>query len=75
MDCLPYEVYLTMSHMFVPILMNMFKHWFVQGDISGSITKGVMTSLNNGGRHVWEDLDDYKPITLLNTEIKILARV
>ena len=31
--------------------------------------------LKKGGRHVWEGLDDYRPITLLNTELKILARV
>ena len=27
------------------------------------------------GKHVWEGLEDYRPITLLNTELKILARV
>ena len=31
--------------------------------------------LKKGGKHVWEDLDDYRPITLLNTELKILAQV
>ena len=41
----------------------------------GSVTKGVITLLKKGGRHVWEGLDDYRPITLLNTELKILARV
>ena len=61
LDGLPYEVYLRMSHMFVPI--------------PGSVTKGVITLLKKGGRHVWEGLDDYRPITLLNTELKILARV
>ena len=48
----------------------MFNHWFAQGAIPGSVTKGVITLLKKGGRHVWEDLDDYKP-----TELKILARV
>ena len=75
LDGLPYEVYLRMSHMFVPILTDMFNHWLAQGAISGSITKGVITLLKKGGRHVWEGLDDYRPITLLNTELKILARV
>ena len=28
LDGLPYEVYLRMSHMFVPILTDMFNHWF-----------------------------------------------
>ena len=31
--------------------------------------------LKKGGRHVWEDLDDYRPITQLNTELEILVRV
>ena len=61
--------------MFVPILTDMFNHWFTQGAIHGSITKGVITLLKKGDRHVWEDLDNYRPITLLNTELKILAQV
>ena len=75
LDGLPYEVYLRMSHMFVPILTDMFNYWFAQGAIPGSVTKGVITLLKKGGRHVWEGLDDYEPITLLNTKSKILARV
>ena len=35
----------------------------------------MITLLEKGGWHVWEGLDDYRPITLLNTELKILARV
>ena len=70
LDGLPYEVYLRMSQMFVPILTNMFNHWFTEGAISGSVTKGVITLLKKGGKHVWEGLDDYRPITLLNTELK-----
>ena len=30
LDGLPYEVYLRMSHMFVPILTDVFNHWFAQ---------------------------------------------
>ena len=75
LDGLPYEVYLRMLHMFVPILTDVFNHWFAQGAIPGNITKGVITLLKKEGRHVREELDDYRPITLLNTELKILARV
>ena len=75
LDGLPYEVYLKMSHMFDPILTDMFNHWFAQGAIPGSITKGVITLLKKGDKHVLEDLDDYRPITLLNTVLKISARV
>ena len=75
LDGLPYEVYLWLSHMFVPILTDMFNHWFAQGAIPGSVTNGVITLLKKGGKHVWEALDDYRPITLLKTELKILALV
>ena len=75
LDGLPYEVYLRLLRMSVPILTNMFNHWFAQGAIPGSVTKGVVTLLKKVGRHFWEGLDDYKPIPLLNTELKILARV
>ena len=61
--------------MFVPILTDMFNHLFPQGAIPGSITKGVIPLLKKGSRHVWEGLDDYRPLNLLNTELKILARV
>ena len=75
LDGLPYEVYLRMFHMFVPILTDMFNHWFAPGAIPGSVTKGVITLLKKGGRHVLEGLGDYRLITLINTELKILARV
>ena len=68
---LPYEVYFRLLQMFVPILMDMFNHWFAPGAISGSVTKGMITLLKKYGRHVWEDLNDYRPINLLNTELKI----
>ena len=55
--------------MFVPILTDMFNHWFAQGAIPGSITNGVITLLKKGDWHVWEGLYDYRPITLLDTEI------
>ena len=69
LDGLPYEVYLRLPHMFVPILTDMFNHWFIQGAIPGSVTKGVITLLKKGGRHVWEGLDNYRPINLLNTDL------
>ena len=75
LDGLPNEVYLRLPLMFVPILTDMFNDWFAQGVIPGSVTKGVITLLKKGGRHIREGLDDYRPITLLNTELKILARI
>ena len=31
--------------------------------------------LKKDGMHVWEELDDYRVITLLNTELRILVQV
>ena len=75
LDGLLYEVCLRPPHIFVPILTDVFNHWFAQGAIPDSITKGVITLLKKGDRHVWEDLDDYRPITMLNTKLKNLAQV
>ena len=75
LDGLPYEVYLRLSHMFVPILTDMFTYWFAQGTIPGSVTKGVITLLKKGSWHAWEGLDDYWLITLLSRKLKILALV
>ena len=55
--------------------MDMFNHWFAQGAIPGSITKSMITLLKKGDSQVWEDLDDYRLIILLKTELKILARL
>ena len=35
----------------------------------------MITLLKKGGQHVGEGLDDYRPIILLNTELKILGQV
>ena len=72
---LPYEVYLRLLHKFVTILMDMFSHWIAQGTTPCSVIKGVITLLKKGGRYVWVGLDVYRLITLLNTGLKILARV
>ena len=47
-------------------LTGMFNHWFAQGWLPGSINKGMITLLKKGDRHIWRDLNNYKPITLLN---------
>ena len=40
-----------------------------------ALPRVLIALLKKEGRHVRGDLDDYRPITLLNTELKILARV
>ena len=74
LDGLPYELYLRLSHIFVPILTVVFNNWFRQGSVPRRITRGVITLLrkDKGGGG---NLDNYRPITLLNTELKILAKI
>ena len=50
---------MKLAYIFVTILTDMFNHWFPQGAISSSVTKGVIILLKKSDRHVWEDLDDY----------------
>ena len=69
LDGLPNELYLKMSHSFVPIFTDMFNYWFAQRANPDCVTKDMITLLKKDGRHVWVDLDDYKPIILLNTEL------
>ncbi len=74
LDGLPYELYLRLSHIFVPILTVVFNNWFRSGSIPNRITRGVITLLKKG-KGGGGKLDDYRPITLLNTELKIMAKI
>ena len=38
-----YEIYLMLPRMFLPILTDVFNHWFTHGAIPGNVTKGVIT--------------------------------
>ena len=44
-----------------------FNHWFAHGANPGSTRRGMSTLMKEGGK------DDYRPITLLNTELKIFS--
>ena len=75
LDGLTYKEYLRMSHMFCP-----YSERYVQSLVC---TRRHYLEYQQGGddfteerwQHVCENLDDYRPITLLNIELKILARV
>ena len=72
---LPYEMYLRQLNTFVPLLMDLFNHWFSQGAILGHVSKGVITLPKKVNRYGREGLHDYRTITLLNTKLMILAQV
>ena len=64
---LPYEVYLRLLHMFVTYSDGRVQLLVHSRTHPGRVTKGMITLLKKGGRH--------RPITQLNTELKILDPV
>ena len=44
-DGLPYEVYLRLSHMFVPLLATIYNNWMRQGTIPRRFTRGIVKLL------------------------------
>ena len=63
-----YEVYLRLSHV-LPIMMNVFNHY----SIRRQVTRDLILLLEKNGRYVWKEQNGYKPITPLNTDLKILT--
>ena len=74
LDGLPYEIYKSLSHLFIPILTQLYNHWFTLGHIPSQVTKGVITLLKKKGT-TGKGVGDYRPITLLNTDLKILTKI
>lgn len=68
LDGLPHELYLSLSHIFVPILTVVFSNWFQQGFIVDGISMSVIRLLK-------KNLADYYPITLPNTVLKISNKI
>ena len=73
-DGLPYEVYLRLSHIFVPLLATIYDNWMRQDSISRRFTRGIVKLLrknNRGG----DGISNFRPLTMLNTDLKILAKI
>lgn len=64
------QVSCNKSSMFILFLTDVFNHWFDEGSIPGQVTKGVIILLRMRNRHSREELDDYRPITLVNREYR-----
>lgn len=57
-----------------PILVESYKEAFEKGELSMSQRQGIITLLHKGKDLEKEILDNWRPITLLNTDYKILAK-
>ena len=73
-DGLPYEVYLRLSHMFVPLLATIYDNWMRQGTIPRRFTRGIVKLLRKN-KHGGNGISNFRPLTMLNTDLKILAKI
>lgn len=73
-DGLTNEFYKTFADILVPILAKLYGHMEERKVVPESITKGIITILykNKGNAH---KLENYRPLSLLNGDYKILAKV
>ena len=73
-DGLPAELYVALKTKLVPVLTSLFNEMVREGKAPEGFAQGIITLLykNIGSR---EDIKNYRPISLLNTDYKILAKI
>ena len=77
-DGLPYEVYIALADILVQPMAAAFNEAFLGGEagsLSHSQRTGIITLLHKGEGKPVDELSSFRPITLLNCDYKILARV
>ena len=79
-DGLPYEVYRVFWEVLGEPLAECFNEAFADAAAGGALLsasqrKGIITLLHKGGGKPVDQVTSYRPITLLNTDVKLLARV
>ena len=73
-DGLHYEVYLRLSHKFVPLLATIYNNWMRQGTIPRRFTRGIVKLLRKN-KHGGDEISNFRPLTMLNTDLKILVKI
>ena len=73
-DGLPYEVYLRLSRMFVSLLATIYNNWMRQGSIPRRFTRGIVKLLRKN-KHGGDGISNFRLLTMLNTDLKILAKI
>lgn len=73
-DGLPSEFYLVFKEQIAPLLLQLFNSIELSQITPASLTKGIITLVfkNKGDR---DRLENYRPISLLNTDYKILSKI
>uniref|UniRef100_W5LWT1 Reverse transcriptase domain-containing protein n=1 Tax=Lepisosteus oculatus TaxID=7918 RepID=W5LWT1_LEPOC len=71
-DGLPIEFYITFWDLLQPMLIEVYEEILRVGDLGRTMRTGVLSLIYKKGEK--EDLDNWRPIQLLCTDYKILAR-
>ena len=72
-DCIPNKFYKTMSKYTAPILVNVFNESRTRGTLPKTMSQGTISVLYKKGAR--DNPTNYRPITLLNGDYKILMRI
>ena len=73
LDGLPIEFYRRFRHQMVPLLARVFTAIGSLGDLPHGFHEGLLTLLHKSGDRA--DPANYRPITLLNSDYRLLSRV
>ena len=78
-DGLQYEFYLVFWELLGPLMVAAFNHSFLSDEedpaMSCTSRTGIITLIFKGDEKPQDDPDSYRPITLLNTDVKLVAKV
>ena len=73
LDGISHEFYQETWDIIKDDMLNIFSHMYMEGGIQASQTHGLIVCLPKHGNPV--TTDDYRPLTLLNSDYKIFARI
>ena len=60
--------------MSVPLLATIYNNWMRQGSIPRRFTRGIVKLLRKN-KHGGNGISNFRPLTMLNTDLKILAKI
>ena len=60
--------------MIVPLLATIYNNWMRQGSIPRRFTRGIVKLLHKN-QHGGDGISNFRPLTMLNTDLKILSNI
>lgn len=76
-DGLPYEFYAAFADLLSPVLLHVFNAVFLdttEADPLGRMLEGIICLLHKAGKPA-DELEGYRPLTLLNADVKLLMLI